>query len=63
KAKAAYWYEKAAQQGIAQAQFNLAACYYNGQGVTRDRAKAKEWFQKAADQGVEQAKAILRKYF
>ncbi|MCD8367240.1 MAG: sel1 repeat family protein, partial [Clostridiales bacterium] len=63
KAKAVYWYEKAAQQGDAKAQYNLGVCYYNGEGVTRNRTKAKEWFQKAADQGVEQAKAILRKYF
>ncbi|WP_415668886.1 tetratricopeptide repeat protein, partial [Vibrio rarus] len=27
------WYTKAAEQGVAEAQYNLALMYYNGQGV------------------------------
>ncbi|MCC8129693.1 MAG: sel1 repeat family protein, partial [Clostridiales bacterium] len=61
--KAAQWYEKAAQQGNAPAQYNLGACYYNGEGVARNRTKAKEWFQKAAAQGYEDAKKVLREHF
>ncbi|MCD8341341.1 MAG: sel1 repeat family protein, partial [Clostridiales bacterium] len=63
KAKAVYWYEKAAQQGDASAQYNLGGCYYNGQGVARNRTKAKEWFQKAAAQGDEDARKVLREHF
>ena len=45
------WYRKAADQGIAEAQFNLGVMYRDGQGVTQDYAEAVKWFRKAADQG------------
>ena len=41
----------AAEQGHAEAQFNLGVMYDNGQGVKQDYFKAFEWFQKAAEQG------------
>lgn len=63
KAKAIQLYQKAAEQGLAQAQFNLGVCYYNGEGVARDRTAAKRWLQRAADQGYEKAKEVMRKYF
>lgn len=34
--KAIYWYYKAAQQGYAQAQFNLGLFYENGWGILKD---------------------------
>jgi uncharacterized protein len=40
-AMAAYWYRKAAEQGNAPAEQNLAVNYYKGQGVTRDMAAGK----------------------
>ena len=40
-------YEKAAEQGDADAQYNLALCYKNGTGVEKDAEKAVEWYQKA----------------
>jgi TPR repeat protein len=44
-------YQKAAEQGDAQAQFYLGVMYLNGQGVSQNDAKAVEWWQKATDQG------------
>jgi len=51
----------AAEQGNADAQFNLGNSYFTGQGVTRDYAKAAEWFGKAAEQGHTEAKDLLVK--
>ena len=45
------WYRKAAEQGYADAQYNLGILYANGQGVTQDYAEAARWYRKAADQG------------
>lgn len=45
------WFQKAAEQGDPDAQFNLGCCYDKGHGCEQDLNKAKEWFQKAAEQG------------
>jgi len=50
-AQAAFWYRKAAEQGIAEAQSNLGLLYHNGQGVPQDDSQAALWFRKAAEQG------------
>jgi len=50
-AEAVKWYLKAAEQGHAGAQNNLAMCYAYGRGVAKDEVKAFEWLQKAAEQG------------
>ena len=42
---------KAADQGDADAQFNLGFAYYMGRRAPQDYAVAAKWFQKAADQG------------
>ena len=52
-------FQKAAEQGLAQAQCNLGVCYEEGQGVKKDEQKAVEWYQKAADQGDAQAQYNL----
>ena len=44
-------FKKAAEQGQANAQYNLGLMYYNGEGVTRDLKQAVYWYQKAAEQG------------
>ena len=44
-------FRQAAEQGSVVAQVNLAAMYYQGQGVPRDDAEAAKWYRKAADQG------------
>jgi TPR repeat protein len=57
--KAAEWYQKAALQGDADAQYKLGVCYYYGHGTSQDHTKAVEWLQKAADQGQEDAQKKL----
>ncbi len=52
-------YEKAAEQGDADAQNNLGCMYYNGDGVAQDYNKAREWYEKAAENGCEEAKQVL----
>jgi TPR repeat protein len=34
--QAVYWYQKAAEQGLAEAQYNLGFMYVNGKGVLKD---------------------------
>ena len=48
-----------AEQGVADAQYNLGVCYYNGEGVTKDYAEAVRWWRKAAEQGHADAKRRL----
>ena len=40
-----------ADQGVADAQFNLGFMYANGEGVPQDDAEAVKWYRKAAEQG------------
>jgi len=47
------WWEQAAAQGNAAAQFNLGVLYKKGQGVPQNNATARKWFEKAAAQGYE----------
>jgi TPR repeat protein len=42
---------KLADQGNAEAQYNLGLMYEQGRGVQQDDVKAVKWFQKAAYQG------------
>ncbi|HIU91462.1 MAG TPA: SEL1-like repeat protein [Candidatus Fimimonas merdipullorum] len=51
----------AANQGDAAAQYNLGVCYYNGEGVTQNKAEAARLFKLAAAQGDENAKNALKK--
>jgi hypothetical protein len=46
--EAAKWIRKAAEQNLAQAQFNLGACYANGQGVAQDVIDAYAWLSLAS---------------
>ena len=48
---AAGWFFRAAEQGYADAQFNLGLLYANGEGVPQDMHQAAELFRKAAEQG------------
>ena len=48
--KAVELYQKAVDQGYAEAQNNLGGLYMNGQGVPQDYGKAVELYQKAATQ-------------
>lgn len=45
-----HW-QRLAEKGSANAQFNLGAMYDNGDGVPEDDAEAAKWYHQAADQG------------
>lgn len=57
--KAAEWMEKAAKQGLIDAQVVMGAMYDRGMGVGSDRDKATHWYEKAAAQGHATSLAIL----
>ena len=52
-------YKKAADQGDAEAQYNLGDAYRLGAGVPEDYEQAVYWYRKAADQGDAEAQFIL----
>jgi len=56
---AAKWYEKAAEQGYADAQIRLGRFYSLGQGVPKDEVKGFEWIKKAAEQGHSRAQFYM----
>ncbi len=49
--QAFYWYQQSAEQGNANAQYNLGNIYYDGKGVSKDYKHAYNWYQKSAEQG------------
>ena len=51
--------QKAAEQGLAEAQIVLAAMYANGEGVMQDDQQAVAWTRKAAEQGLVEAQLVL----
>ena len=59
---AAEWYQKAAEQGYAQAQNNLGVLYAEGHGVEKNMDKAKELITQAAEQGCEDAQENLKNF-
>jgi TPR repeat protein len=48
-----------AEQGYAEAQFNLGVMYDTGRGVPQDYAEAVNWYRKAAEQGDAEAQYNL----
>jgi hypothetical protein len=59
-AEAEKWYYKSAQQGYAEAQYNLGLLYeFGGADVKKNKKKAKAWYQKAAAQGLFEARKRL----
>ena len=61
--QAVAWYRKGAEQGYAEAQYALGACYRNGRGVAKDFVQAVSWFRKAAEQGYAEAQYILGGFY
>ena len=57
--EAVKWYRKAADQGFADAQYNLGVCYHDGTGVAKDEVEAVNWVRKAAEQGDADAQNTL----
>jgi len=55
------WYNKAAKQGYAEAQYNLGMCYEKGESmyIVKDLSKAVYWYKKAAEQGEANAQCSL----
>jgi len=60
-AEAARWFLKAAEKGIADAQFNFGLILEEGRGVKQDLDSAEVWYSEAAQQGHEEAKLRLGK--
>jgi len=57
--EAVKWYRKAAEQNLAEAQYNLGVCLYAGAGVTKDQVEAVKWYRKAAEQNFAKAQFNL----
>jgi uncharacterized protein len=53
------WYRKAAEQGDAKAQYNLALAYMTGDGLRKNSAQARKWFLAAAKRGNAKARIWL----
>lgn len=53
------WFEKAAKQGWAEAQYSLGHSYQYGNGRSQDLEKAAIWIEKAAEQGEVIAQRVL----
>jgi len=49
--EAVRWWKKAAEQGLANAQFHLGFMFEKGRGVAQSDKEAVRWWKKAADQG------------
>ena len=49
------WHTKSANQGYAEAQYNLGTMYHNGRGVKQDLNTAKQWLTKACENGYTKA--------
>ena len=60
--KAAYWYQQAANQGFARAQYRLALLYMLGHLKVRDAVLAEHLFRSAAMQGYSPAQFDLAAY-
>jgi TPR repeat protein len=48
--EAAQWFTKAADEGLAEAQFKLGTMYENGRGVAKNTEVAAKWYKEAAEQ-------------
>lgn len=57
--EALIWFEKSANQGYAEAQYNLGTMYQNAIGVDQDFKKAVKYYKLAANQGHREAKDNL----
>ena len=58
--KAVYWFEKAANQGFDNSQYELGLMYATGKGVTQNYQNAIFYWQQAATHGNENAKKALQ---
>jgi len=56
-------YIEAAEQGNAEAQYNLGKIYLDGDNIEKDATKAVEWFKKSAEQGNLKAQNSLSVFY
>lgn len=56
--RAVAWYRRAAESGLAEAQFNLAHCLVTGNGIRRNDREALTWMLRAAEQGLASAQFL-----
>lgn len=63
KALALKWFRKSAEQGHAEAQYNLGELYFDGTGVAKDEEKALDWFYASAEQDFTEAQKRLYNYW
>jgi len=56
-------YKQLAEQGDANAQYNLGVCFENGMHVTKDMTQAINWYRKAAERGNVDAECKLGQLF
>lgn len=61
--EAARWYSRAAKQGNKVAQFNLAMCYREGDGVKKSHRWCRYWLEQAAAQMHRRSRQLLKKWF
>ena len=57
------WYNKGIEKNSGWAYYNLADCYYDGNGVKKDKNKAYELYKKAAELGIEEATSIINNWY
>lgn len=57
--RAGFWFEKAAEQGIGNAAYNLGVLYQQGLGTEQDLQRALDWYRRAAQLGHPEAQYNL----
>ncbi len=57
--KAAFWFRKAADNGVANAAYNLGVLYHQGLGLKKNMKEAIHWYKVAAEQGHPEAQYNL----
>jgi len=57
------WFEKAAEQGIVEAQYAVARCYFDGKNTKQSDDLAFKWAEKASHQGFSEAFELLGDLF
>ena len=55
------WITKAAEQGVAEAQYRLGQCYFEGKGVDKSDGLGRKWLEAAIENNHAEANAWLKK--
>lgn len=61
--EAVRWFSKAAKNGVADAQCDLAYCYFLGVGIAEDTKMAAKWFNEAAQQNHAEAQYMMGMFY